>query len=221
MEELMTVTSRGGGLGIDQQLALRTAVAWLHREFQGAFDSETIAHVLHTSHDQFAADSAITRFLMAERFTRQRLQALTRIHGHHRVDDTPTALFLDLHNATRSPMALGFFHHLADDHAIAWSAGSTPSHQINPAAIAAMHERGIDISREFPKPWTAEIIHAADLVITLGCRDAYPVFPGKRYLHWELDNPTGLSTDNLRPIRNTIERHVRTLTDQLGVTTRP
>jgi arsenate reductase len=132
-------------------------------------------------------------------------------------DGKPTVLFLCVHKAGRSQLALGFFQHLAGDRAVAWSGGSEPGHQVNPAAVAAMAERGIDISGEFPKPWTDEVVQAADVVITMGCGDACPVFPGKRYLDWELDDPAGRSLEAVRPIRDEIERRVRGLLAELGV----
>jgi arsenate reductase len=103
-------------------------------------------------------------------------------------------------------MALGFFAALTGDHAVAWSGGSEPGHEVNPAAIGAMAERGIDISDEFPKPWTDETVRAADIVISMGCGDACPIFPGKRYESWDnLDDPEGLGTTGIRPIRDDIE----------------
>ncbi len=108
-------------------------------------------------------------------------------------------------------MALGFFTHLAGDGAVAWSGGSEPGNEVNAAAIAAMAERGIDISSEYPKPWTDEIVQAADAVITMGCGDACPVFPGRRYEEWKLDDPAGMDVDAVRPIRDDIERRVRHL----------
>jgi protein-tyrosine-phosphatase len=205
-------------LSIDQQLSLKTAATRLHGEFDGVFGTETIERFLRSSYDQFASHATIPRFLplLAERFARQRLHALARVEGHH-TDGKPTVLFLCVHNAGRSQMALGFFQHLAGDRAVAWSGGSEPGHEINPSAIAAMAERGIDISREFPKPWTDEIVHAADVVITMGCGDACPVFPGKRYLDWQLDDPAGKSVEDVRPVRDEIERHVRGLLGDLGV----
>jgi protein-tyrosine-phosphatase len=204
---------------IDQRLALKTAATRHRAEFDGTFGAETIERFLHSSYDQFAAHSTIPRFLplLAERFARQRLYALARVEGLH--DSKPTVLFLCVHNAGRSQMALGFFQHLAGDQAVAWSGGSEPGHEINPSAIAAMAERGIDISREFPKPWSDEIVQAADVVITMGCGDACPVFPGKRYLDWQLDDPAGKSVDDVRPVRDEIERRVRGLLDELGVPT--
>ena len=131
----------------------------------------------------------------------------------------PTVLFLCVHNAGRSQMALGWFEHLAGVRAVAWSGGSEPGNSVNPAAIAAMAEVGIDISKEYPKPWTDEIMQAADVVITMGCGDACPLYPGKRYEDWELDDPAGQSVDAVRPIRDEIGQRVRTLLDSLGVQT--
>jgi protein-tyrosine-phosphatase len=129
----------------------------------------------------------------------------------------PTVLFLCTHNAGRSQMALGFFTHLAGGKAIGWSGGSEPAHEINPSAVAAMAEVGIDITGEYPKPWTDEIVRAADVVVTMGCGDACPFYPGKRYENWELDDPAGLSVDAVRPIRDDIEVRVRRLLAELNV----
>jgi arsenate reductase (thioredoxin) len=117
---------------------------------------------------------------MAERFAGPRLHALARIEGRHD-DGTAIVLFLCVHNAGRSQMALGWFNHLAGDRAIAWSDGSEPASEVTPAAVAAMAEVGIDIVGEYPKPWADEIVRAADAVVTMGCGDACPIFPGKRY----------------------------------------
>ncbi|MDY6996180.1 MAG: arsenate reductase ArsC [Actinomycetota bacterium] len=208
-------------LSIDQQHALLTAATRLQREFDGTFGVETIERFLHSSYDQFADRASIPNFLplLAERFARQRLQALARVEG--KVTDTrPTVLFLCTHNAGRSQMALGFFSYLAGDNGVAWSGGSEPGHEVNPAAIAAMAEVGIDITGEFPKPWTDEIVQAADVVVTMGCGDACPIFPGKRYENWELADPAGQSVDAVRPIRDDIEERVRRLLDDLQVEVR-
>lgn len=199
-------------LSIDQRLALRRAATRLADEFTGIYGPETIDRFLHTSYDQFATTSTIPNFLplLAERFARQRLQALARVEGHHS-DGRPVVLFLCTHNAGRSQMALGFFTHLAGDQAVAWSGGSEPGNEINPAAVAAMSERGIDISDEYPKPWTDEVVRAADVVITMGCGDACPIFPGTRYEDWDLDDPAGLDVDAVRSIRDELERRVRHL----------
>jgi len=132
-------------------------------------------------------------------------------------DGLPTVLFLCVHNAGRSQMALGWFTHLAGDSAVAWSGGSEPASEINPSAVAAMAEVGIDITQEFPKPWTTEIVRAADVVITMGCGDACPFFPGIRYEDWDLEDPAGQGVDAVRPIRDEIERRVRDLLARLAV----
>jgi len=132
-------------------------------------------------------------------------------------DDRPTVLFLCVHNAGRSQMAMGFFQHLPGDGAVARSGGSEPGNAVNPAAVEVMRERGIDISGESPKPWTDEIVRAADVVVTMGCGDACPIFPGKRYLDWKLDDPAGQGVDAARRIRDEIEQHVRELLAELDV----
>nr|WP_275593225.1 arsenate reductase ArsC [Streptomyces deccanensis] len=147
------------------------------------------------------------------------MRALAKVEGHH-TDGKPVVLFLCVHNAGRSQMAMGFFQHLAGDSAVAWSGGSEPGYEVNPSAVAAMSERGIDISREYAKPWTDEVVRAADVVVSMGCGDACPVFPGKRYLDWTLDDPEGRTVDGVRPIRDEIERRVRGLLDELGVPVR-
>jgi protein-tyrosine-phosphatase len=114
-------------------------------------------------------------------------------------------------------MAMGFFQHYAGDQAVAWSGGSEPGTEVNPAAIEAMRELGIDISGEFPKPWTDEIVKAADVVVTMGCGDACPIFPGKRYEDWTLEDPAGQDVDAVRPIRDEIANRVQRLLGELGV----
>jgi len=106
---------------------------------------------------------------------------------------------------------------MAGDEAVAWSGGSEPGNEVNPAAVAAMAEVGIDISCKYPKPWTDEIVQAADVVITMGCGDACPVFPGRRYEQWVLDDPAGQDLDGVRAIRDDIEERVRRLLTDLHV----
>jgi arsenate reductase (thioredoxin) len=203
---------------LDQQAALKTAATRLTTHFGDMFGVETIERFLHSSYDQFAGKATVVNFLplLAERFARQRLHALARVEGRE-VDGKPVVLFLCTHNAGRSQMALGFFQHYAGEQAIAWSGGSEPGSEVNRAAVAAMAERGIDISGEYPKPWTDEVVRAADVVITMGCGDACPVFPGKRYAEWVLDDPAGLDVEAVRPVRDEIERRVLTLMKELDV----
>ena len=207
-------------LTVEQQVALRSAAHNLHREFEGIFATETIELFLASSYEQFASQARIPTYLVlfAERFARQRLKALAKVEGKHR-DGVPIVLFLCTHNAGRSQMALGWFNYLASGRAIAWSGGSEPGIEINPAAVEAMREVGIDITEEYPKPWTDEIVQAADVVVTMGCGDACPLFPGKRYEDWELDDPAGKTIDAVRPVRDEIERRVRVLLAELEVPT--
>lgn len=205
---------------LDQQVALKTAATRLSEEFVGVFNLETIERFLHSSFDQFAGKATVVNFLplLAERYAKQQLQAAAKVEGKV-TDGKPVVLFLCVHNAGRSQMALGFFTKYAGDAAVAWSGGSEPGDEVNRSAVAAMAERGIDIAQEFPKPWTDEIVQAADVVVTMGCGDACPYFPGKRYEDWELDDPAGLDVASVRPIRDEIERRVLALLDDLGVPT--
>jgi protein-tyrosine-phosphatase len=129
----------------------------------------------------------------------------------------PNVIFLCVHNAGRSQMALGFFRHYAAGRAVGWSGGSEPADQVNPAAVAAMLERGIDISAETPRRWTDDIVRGADVVVTMGCGDECPFFPGKRYEDWVLEDPAGKDVAAVRPIRDDIERRVLKLLDELAV----
>ncbi|MCF6733732.1 arsenate reductase ArsC [Blastococcus sp. KM273129] len=129
----------------------------------------------------------------------------------------PSVLFVCVHNAGRSQMAAGWLRHLGGDAVEVRSAGSLPGEQVNPAAVQAMAEVGIDISDQRPKVLTTDAVEASDVVITMGCGDACPVFPGKRYLDWPLDDPAGQGVEAVRPIRDEIERRIRGLLAELGV----
>ena len=133
-------------------------------------------------------------------------------------DRRPGVLFLCVHNAGRSQMALGWFRRLAGDRADAWSGGSEPAASVNAAAIEAMAEVGIDISAEQPKRWTDDMLRQTSVVVTMGCGDACPVVPGVRYEDWPLDDPAGLGVEAVRPIRDEIEQRVRDLLTRLEVT---
>jgi len=128
----------------------------------------------------------------------------------------PSVLFVCVHNAGRSQMAAGWLRHLAGDAVEVRSAGSVPGDQVNPAAIQAMAEVGIDISDQRPKVLTTDAVESSDVVITMGCGDTCPVFPGKRYLDWQLEDPAGKGVESVRPIRDDIEARVRTLLAELS-----
>jgi protein-tyrosine-phosphatase len=162
----------------------------------------------------------ITTFvpILTERFARERLKALARLENTDQVY-APGVLFLCVHNAGRSQMAAGWLRHMAGDGVTVWSGGSDPTSDINPAVIEAMAEVGVDISTEFPKPWTDEIVRAADVVITMGCGDACPLYPGKRYEDWELPDPAGQTLEFVRPVRDDIRTRVEQLLASLNLPT--
>ncbi len=129
--------------------------------------------------------------------------------------EVPEVLFVCVHNAGRSQMAAALLDHHAEGRVHVRSAGSTPADEINPAVIAAMDEVGVDLSKEFPKPLTTEVVEAADVVVTMGCGDACPIFPGKRYLDWELPDPAGKSVEEVRAIRDEIDARIKVLLAEL------
>jgi arsenate reductase (thioredoxin) len=128
----------------------------------------------------------------------------------------PEVLFVCVHNAGRSQMAAALLDHLAGGRVTVRSAGSEPADRINPRVVAAMEEIGLDVSREHPKPLTGDAVHAADVVITMGCGDACPIYPGKRYEDWELDDPADADLDGIRRIRDEIAERVRRLVGELA-----
>lgn len=201
-----------------ERASLHRAARDLHEKFRGVFGEETIEALLLDSYQDLAATATVHRWLVigAERFAAQRLAALA--HAWHQGAGTiPAVLFLCAHNAARSQMALGWFAHLARGRAVAWSAGSEPAYRVDPAAVAVMAEAGIDITAEFAKPWAIEFVQAADVVITMGCGDACPLVPGKRYEDWELADPFGKPMAEIRVIRDQIRGHVTGLLTGLRI----
>jgi len=209
-------------LAPEQQRALRSAAVNLRREFEGVFGVETIERFIAESLDVILPRATIRTFVpvLVERLTNERLRALVRLESD-RTDLNPSVLFLCVHNAGRSQMAAGWMRHLAEGRVDVFSGGSEPVAELNQAAVAAMAEKGIDISDELPQPWADEIVRAADVIVSMGCGDACPVYPGKRYLEWELDDPAGRPLEEVRAIRDEIEGRVRGLLSELGVEARP
>jgi protein-tyrosine-phosphatase len=205
-------------LPTEQRLQLKQSATILQRRWQGQLNVETIERFMAESLDVLAPNAKIRAWLpvLVERLTNDRLRALVRLESS-RTDLNPSVLFLCVHNAGRSQMAAGFMRHLGGANVDVFSGGSEPATHLNEAAVAAMAEKGIDIGRELPQPWADEIVRAADVVVTMGCGDACPVYPGKRYMDWELDDPAGKSVEEVRPIRDEIERRVRVLLGELGV----
>jgi arsenate reductase (thioredoxin) len=208
-------------LSINERRALKSAAARLHTEFADMFKAETVERFVYSSYDKFAIRATVRDYLplLAERFARQRLDAVAKVNRKS-TDDKPVVLFLCNHNAGRSQMATGFFTYLSGNAAVAWSGGSAPHGELNPAAIAVMAERGIDIAGEYPKPWTEEILEAADVIITMGCGEGPSTLPGRRYEDWVIDDPDGKEAAEVRPIRDEIEGHVRRLLDELQIPSR-
>lgn len=204
-----------------EKLQIREAAARLQRRFAGQLNSETIERFMNDSLDYLVARANTSTWipLLAERFARDRLRALVRLDTDAEMLN-PSVLFLCVHNAGRSQMAAGWMRHLAGDSVDVFSGGSEPADSVNQAAVSAMAEKGIDISDEIPQPWADEIVRAADVVVTMGCGDACPVFPGKRYIDWEIEDPSGKTVDEVRPIRDELEQRVRNLMTELKVPAR-
>ena len=200
---------------VTRQHVERAAEA-LQREFVGIFSQETIARYILESTDLLAGNARINVFVpvLVHRFTRERLKALGQAEGAI-TKEQPEVLFVCVHNAGRSQMAAGLVKLRSEGRIHVRSAGSAPGEEINPAAVEAMEEIGVDMSEEFPKPLTDEVVRAADVVITMGCGDACPIYPGKRYEDWELDDPAGQDLEAVRRIRGEIDERVRTLVDEL------
>lgn len=187
----------------------------LKEEFAGIFSVETIERYIGDSIDRLGS-SRITVFVpvLAHRFARERLLALAQAQDLVSVDQ-PEVLFVCVHNAGRSQMAAGLLKLRSNNRVHVRSAGSAPGEAINPAVIQAMEEIGVDMSQEFPKPLTDEFVQAADVVITMGCGDACPIYPGKRYEDWELDDPAGQDVEAVRVIRDEIDQQVQRLAAEL------
>ena len=194
---------------------VRQAAEALSDEFAGVFSQETIERYIVESVDLLGSGK-ITVFVpvLAHRFARERLKALGQYEGLI-VKETPEVVFVCEHNAGRSQMAAGLLKLRSEGRIHVRSAGSDPGEEINPAAVAAMQDVGVDMSEDFPKPLTDEVVRAADVVITMGCGDACPVYPGKRYEDWTLDDPAGLDLDAVRRIRDEIDDRVQKLIGEL------
>lgn len=207
-------------LGTAEKIQIAQAAERLRAEFAGVLNAETIERFMNDSLEGLLPRARITQWvpLLAERFARQRLKALTRLETETDADRPPAVLFLCTHNAGRSQMAAGFMRHLGGDRVDVYSGGTEPGDEVNGAAVEAMAEVGIDISAEFPQPWTDEIVRASDVVVSMGCGDACPVFPGKRYVDWDLTDPAGKPLEDVRPIRDDIRSRVEGLLADLGVT---
>jgi protein-tyrosine-phosphatase len=186
----------------------------------GVFSRETVERCVNESYDLLAVNATVTTHLSAltERFAADRLRAAASTQGAAVGTAQPEVLFVCVQNAGRSQMAAALLNHHAQGRVTVRSAGSAPAADVDPAVVEVMREIGIDISQEFPKPLTNDVVQASDVVITMGCGDACPIFPGKRYLDWELEDPAGKTREQIRPIRDDIDGRIRNLLAELAVT---
>jgi arsenate reductase (thioredoxin) len=197
--------------------SLEDSVGRLSGEFRGVFSAETVRLYVESSYDQIGDRPTVGPNFMPvliERFARERLRAAAQAEGTFE-KHLPELLFVCEHNAGRSQMAAALAHHLSNGRVSVRSAGSHPEEQINPVVVQAMSEIGIDVTHEFPKPLTDEVVRAADAVITMGCGDACPVYPGKRYEDWPIADPAGQPLEVVREIRYDIYHRVADLLDAL------
>jgi arsenate reductase len=195
---------------------LEKGLSKLEDEFAGIFSRETVERFMAESLEALKG-SRLKDFvpLFVHRFARERLRALGQVEGTI-TKDVPEVLFVCVQNAGRSQMAAGLLDKLAAGRVHVRSAGSAPGDQINPNVREAMAEVGVDLEKEFPKPMTDEVVRAADAVITMGCGDACPIYPGKRYEDWEVDDPAEADIDGVRRIRDEIEGRVRVLLGEVA-----
>jgi arsenate reductase len=205
----------------ETEAALRQEVARLADEFRGTFGEETIEHLMRESIG-WLASARVRRYVpaFAYRFTRERLRALASVEAGRTID-APRLLFVCVRNAARSQMAAALVAHLSGGRVEAHSAGSAPSEEIDPAVIEAMREVGLDLAGEFPKPLADEMVAAADVVVTMGCGDACPLYPFKRYEDWAVEDPAGQPIDKVREVRDELRRRVAQLLGELGVLGEP
>jgi arsenate reductase len=193
----------------------------LSERFRGTFSAETVAKYVEESHALLAEKARITRLLpsLTSRFAADRLSALA-VGERNNTEvsrGVPEVLFVCVQNAGRSQMAAAILRSLAGDAVRVRTAGSAPAEAVHPAVVAALDEIGVTLGGEFPKPLTDEVVRAADVVITMGCGDACPVYPGRRYLDWDLADPVELPLSGVRAVRNDIEGRVRALIWELGL----
>lgn len=212
-------TGRGQAPLLSPDAVLHRAAERLALQFTGMVSEETVERVVYESYTALGRTARVSTHLasLAEKFARGRLTALAQSRGLI-VKTVPEVLYVCVQNSGRSQMAAALTRHLAGDRVHVRSAGSQPGEGILPTVVEALAEIGIDVSEEFPKPLTDDVVRAADAVITMGCGDACPIYPGKRYLDWELTDPADLSLADVRVIRDDIRARIADLLDELGAT---
>ncbi|MBE7191357.1 MAG: arsenate reductase ArsC [Gordonia polyisoprenivorans] len=198
------------------QAALSRTAERLSERYVGVFSPQTVERYVFESYTALRRTSKIHTHLtvLAGRFAADRLMALAQSTGDA-PKEVPEVLFVCVHNAGRSQMAAALLAHRAAGRVHVRSAGSSPTDEINPVVVRAMAELGLDLGDAYPKPLTDDVVAAADVVVSMGCGDACAIYPGKRYLDWELDDPDGTTLDEVRRIRDDLDARVDTLLTQL------
>lgn len=198
------------------QTVLSRIAVTLAERFEGVFSVQTVERYVFESYTALYRTATVTTHLtaLAQRFATDRLTALAQSQGHA-PKDVPEVLFLCVHNAGRSQMAAALLTHRAAGRVHVRSAGSAPASSINPVVVEAMAELGLDVGQEFPKPLTDDVVAAADCVVTMGCGDACPIYPGKTYLDWALTDPDGADLETVRRIRDDLDTRVQVLLREL------
>jgi protein-tyrosine-phosphatase len=218
--ERSTGTNPGttAGAATDLQAATARIVDDLTYKFDGVFPADTIADAVNTASHALATTARVTDYLpvLIERFATERLRAAAQAEGRL-VKTVPELLFVCVHNAGRSQMAAALAEHLSGGRVHVRCAGSKPADQLNPLAVTVLAERGIDLSQAYPKPLTDDVVRAADVIITMGCGDACPVYPGKRYEDWDVPDPAGATLDQVRLIREDLQTRVSNMLRELGI----
>lgn len=210
------IQQKGQDALLHPDAVLRRAAERLTAQFHEMVNEETVERVVFESYTALGRTASVTTHLpvLAEKFARDRLTALAQSRGLI-AKPVPEVLYVCVQNSGRSQMAAALTRHLAGDRVHVRSAGSQPGPGILPAVIAVLQEIGVDASEEFPKPLTDDVVRAADAVVTMGCGDACPLYPGKRYLDWELDDPADLDLDGVRAVRDEVQDRVRHLLAEL------
>ena len=206
----------GQGALLSPDSVLHRAAERLARQFVGMVNEETVERVVFESYTALARTAAVQTHLasLAEKFAQDRLTALAQSRGLI-VKQVPEVLFVCVQNSGRSQMAAALTRQAAGDQVHVRSAGSQPGERILPEVALVLAEIGLDVTDEFPKPLTDDVVRAADAVVTMGCGDACPLYPGKRYLDWQLDDPAELDLDGVRRVRDEIRERVEQLLGEL------
>ena len=204
-------------LTTDEIMLIRQGAERLRQQFEGTFNVETVERYMLDSQELLQSTAKFTKWLplLIERLTRDRLRAIARLEFE--TFGKPAVLFLCVHNAGRSQMGAGWLRHLAGDRVDVFSGGTEPGIALNDTVVRAMSEVGIDIAAELPQPWTDEIVRAADVIVSMGCGDACPIHPGKRYEDWEVPDPARQPIEIVREIRDDVRTRVEALIASLGL----